>query len=246
MKYNVVVIGGDPAAMFSALYLEKYGVQDVCIINRNNHKFHKTCSGFLTEKTVHLMKEIDLFAEENIEYSKCTDLVIYNKYNKYLELNKEGIYIYFSSCANRYNLDDYLYNKVLQKGINILENTNITEINFDNHELHTKDNKITYNYLIMADGCLGVSSKYNVQPKDKEIGFEVRIKNEKKLTPKVDLNFGITKKGYAWIFQQEKYTTIGFTDFYDSNIDYLELLNDFATRKGYHTEKGITNIKIVC
>jgi len=88
----------------------------------------------------------------------------------------------------------------------------------------------------MADGFVGISSKYNIKPKTKQIGFEVKIKNDKKLTPKVDLNFGITRKGYAWIFQQEKYTTIGFTDLYDKNINYLELLKKFATKKGYNIE----------
>lgn len=87
--------------MFSALYLKKYGVKNICIVNNNNNKFHKTCSGFLTQKTVTLMKEIDLLVEKDLKYLKVSDLIVHNNYQECFKLNDKDIYIYFSPCANR-------------------------------------------------------------------------------------------------------------------------------------------------
>ena len=107
------------------------------------------------------------------------------------------------------------------------------EIDYKKKKVILENDIISYCYLVLADGFVGISSKYQKKPKDKQIGFEVRLTNSQKLNQKADLNFGITRKGYAWVFTQENYTTIGFTDLYDKNIKYLELLKEFASKKGY-------------
>ncbi len=241
MEYNVVIIGCGPASMFHALYLKKIGVEDICIINRNNHTIHKTCSGYFTQKTVELLKELDILIEEDVGYKKGTNLIINHNYKEWFHLDEKDIYIYFPPCSNREDLDDYLYERVKKENIKILEDTEVKEVDFENQQVILAKDMISYKYLIFADGFIGYSSRYQKKPKDRQIGFEVRIPNSQKLTQKADLNFGIAKKGYAWIFTQEKYTTIGFTDLYDKNIDYLNLLKEFAHKKGYSID--IRNIK---
>lgn len=241
MKYDVVIIGCGPAAMFHALYLKKYGIENICMINKNNHHFHKACSGYFTQKTVTLLEELNISAEQDLGYRKGTDLIIHHDYSEWLCLNENDIYLYFPPCSNREDLDNYLYERIQKENITLLENTKIEDIDFENKKLKIKEDTCLYNYLVFADGFVGLSSKYQRKPKDMQIGFEVKISNTKKLKERADLNFKITKKGYAWIFTQEKYTTIGFTDLYDKNNNYLELLKEFASKKGYTIDEK--NIK---
>jgi len=230
MECKVLIIGAGPTGLFSALHLIKQGINDIIIVNKSNHKVHKCCSGFLTSKTVKLMEELDINLED-IGYKKGTNLETYYNNKLVYKLNNPEVYLYFSPSANREELDDWLYNLVLDKGVRILENQSIESINIENKIVNLKDKNISFEQLIMADGFVGISSKYNKKTKKKMIGFEVKIENETKKEPKVDLNFNITSRGYAWVFQQFDYTTIGFTDLYNHRIDYRSLLESFAQTK---------------
>lgn len=194
MKYHVVIVGGGPAAMFHALYLKKLGIEDICLINKNNHTTYKSCSGYFTQKTVTLLKELDISAEQDLGYAKGTNLTINYNYKEWFHLDKEDIYIYFPPCSNREDLDNYLYKQIINENINLFENTKIKEIDFDNQIVILEDHRISYQYLIFADGFVGISSHYQKKIKDRQIGFEVRIPNTQKLHQRADLNFGITKK----------------------------------------------------
>ena len=41
------------------------------------------------------------------------------------------------------------------------------------------------------------------------------------------MNFGITKKGYAWVSTYNGITNVGLTDLYDKNINYQETFSKF-------------------
>jgi len=53
MEYNVVIIGCGPAAMFHALYLKKYGIENICIINKIIIEFIKLVQAILPQKRLH-------------------------------------------------------------------------------------------------------------------------------------------------------------------------------------------------
>ena len=53
MEYNVVIIGCGPAAMLHALYLKKYGIENICIINKIIIEFIKLVQEKKKKKRLH-------------------------------------------------------------------------------------------------------------------------------------------------------------------------------------------------
>ena len=53
MEYNVVIICCGPAAMLHALYLKKYGIENICIINKIIIEFIKLVQAILPQKRLH-------------------------------------------------------------------------------------------------------------------------------------------------------------------------------------------------
>ena len=52
---------------------------------------------------------------------------------------------------------------------------------------------------------------------------------------KIDIHFGISKKGYGWVSSYDGITNIGLTDVYNSKNDYNKIFTDFL---------NILNIKV--
>lgn len=229
---KVVIVGAGPAGLSCAIHLYHLGINDITIINKNNHKIHKACSGFLTEKTYCALKEIDIDAVKDLDYEKANHAITYYNYKKVFEVNKKDIYIYFSKSTARENLDNYMYHIIKDK-VNIIENSKIDDISFSDNTIIVDQKKIHYDYLIFADGFMGISSKYNKKQEEEMFGIEIKVKNEKPLPIQAQVYFNVTNDGYAWKFQREDFSTIGLTDRYDKKIDYLALLKEFAKNLGY-------------
>lgn len=231
MIYDVIILGAGPAALFSALYLYKQDIKNICIINKYTKDYHKCCSGFFTEKAVEIMKELELYPED-INYKKISSMEIYYNYKKVFETRDNRKYLYYSPSANRIDFDNLLYEKIKEKNIEYKEKVDVKKILFKDKKIITANNEeINYKYIILADGAIGISSKYNKNINKKMIGLEARIINIGSKKVKGEFNFGITKKGYAWVYQNENYTTIGFTDRYNKKINYTELLKEYAGKK---------------
>ena len=49
----------------------------------------------------------------------------------------------------------------------------------------------------------------------------------------IEIHFGITPKGYAWISSYNGITNIGFTDVFTELRNYGQLLMDFAKQQGF-------------
>ena len=72
-KYDVVIIGGGVAGSTAALFLKKYGVSNICILDKEEFPRIKPCTGLVTEAAHNLLLEIDIDVLKDLKYIKSYD-----------------------------------------------------------------------------------------------------------------------------------------------------------------------------
>lgn len=240
-KYDAIILGCGVAGAYTALHLFKNGFSNICIIEKKEFPRIKPCTGMLTEPAYNMLLEIDIDVITDFDYGgsellRKTD--IYYKYSKQISMTNTS-QMYCSDKATRKDFDTHLYNLIKEKGITILENTKIENIEYNNNHITTNNGDYKYKYLVFADGINGYSSKFT-NIKRKSICFEaVFPKSIKDKNAFYDLYFGISNKGYAWIAQTYSNISIGLSDEYNKETDYQKLLIEFAKKNGYTIDKKI-------
>lgn len=236
MNYDVIIAGAGPAGLSCLIHLRKLN-KDLKILLVEKHKFprNKLCAGYLTNKSVNLLKELGLNVND-IKYKLVKGLSIKYKDKTRISVNNHGLYC--QELVDRSILDYELFKLVKKDNIDILEKAKIDSVDEDKFSIFINNKEYKYKYLIFADGVMGYSSKYNITKK-KYFAMQVNFKKEEKA--KIDMYFGITKKGYAWCSSSGNYTNIGFCDIYNKDIDYQNILDNFIEKLGY--KKDCQNIK---
>ncbi len=238
-KYQVIIVGAGPAGLCTALSLHQNNIKDICIIEINNETFHKPCAGFLTSKSRDNLKALGIDVEKDLNYQRVNSFDLFNN-NKYI-INvsnqcKEDFIIMFNEKPNREVLDNHLRKKVKDLGVEIFYNTKITDVNISKKEVVTEGEIFKYNYLVFADGMNGYSRKFN-KVKSKNISIEAVFELDQRVEQFVDGYLGVSKQGYAWVFCSGTYVSIGLTDFYKKEEDYINKLILFGREKGYSINK---------
>ena len=222
-SYDVVIIGGGPSGISCALNLLLNGINNILVIEKYKFPRYKCCAGYITGKTKKAYEQLGLNIDK-CNYSLIKDFNICYKLNIVQRIDNK--FLYTNKNINRVELDNNFVKIAKEKGIEIKEESSITNHNIDKNEI-TINNKerVKYNYLIFADGTLGFGSRYQ-KTKNKNIAMQAIIKTNTK--EKIDIHFGISKKGYGWISSYNKVTNIGLTDVYDNDINYIELFKNYA------------------
>lgn len=217
--YKVIILGVGPAGISCALFLKKYGISDILIIDKNNSNIHKACSGILTDRSIKLLTEIGVKVDN---YQKWSSVSAYYNNSFITTYNSGDVYAYQNVGLNRIGLDEQLFNKIADEKIEYCNNISEIKIDEKNHTV----NGIKYTYLIDARGYSVIASK----KKRKMIGIEAKISSKNfyanSIAPSIYLSNDT--KGYKWFVNYEANVTIGFTDFYQNNTDLMGKLNDFA------------------
>lgn len=208
-SHQVVIIGAGPAGLSAGITLLDRGI-DVLIIEKNKHPRAKLCAGALTQKTLNLIQEV---FQQTLD-----DSIILNKIHK-VEVKNKGKVVFNFECQNDFNLvnrmdfDNWLLQRYLNKGGKIIQNTTITSISNEGFLTLKDGSKISYNYLIGADGYNGISRKYV-----KGCKFNAALTMETDVNAQevnvdnsiISLDFGLFKDGYTWCFPKGDKVTIGF------------------------------------
>lgn len=137
MKANpdVVIIGGGLAGLTSAIHLSKSGLK-VTLIEKNEYPKHKVCGEYISNEVLPYFQWLGLEIFDlkpsqisKIEFSTAKGKIISGD----LPLGGFGI--------SRYELDNYLYQKAIENGCQIIQET-VTDIQFIENEFRvfTSDN----------------------------------------------------------------------------------------------------------
>ncbi len=229
MNYDIIIVGAGIAGIATAINLKKLNQNlKILVIEKSKFPRNKLCAGYLTKKSVILLKELGINIED-IDYKLVKGLSIIHKERKRICVNNHGLYC--QHLIDRTVLDYELFKKLKENNIDVIEQSYIKEVNHKENYVILNNNSIyNFNNLVFADGELGYSSRYNLEKK-KYIALQVNFKCQMK--PKIDMYFGIVKRGYAWCASSGEYVNIGFCDIYNKGIDYNQKIKDFINKLGY-------------
>ena len=235
-KYKVIIIGAGPSGLSCALNLKKLGINDILVIEKYKFPRYKCCAGYITNKTKKVYESLGLNIKES-GYNLIKDFnILYKNKNKQTINNK---FLYTNRKIDRVELDNNFYLLAKEKKINILEERKIIDNDGEKNEITLDNNiKIKYDSLVFADGTLGFGSKYQ-KIKQKNIAMQLIIKEKRK--KQINIHFGITKKGYAWVSSYDGIINIGLTDVYNPKNNYNEIFKNFL--KELNIKSDIKDLK---
>lgn len=235
-KYKVIIIGAGPAGLSTAINLLNYGINDILVIEKDKFPRYKCCAGYITNKTKNYYEKLGLDINK-CHYNLIEDFNIFYKLELKQKINNK--FLYTNRKIERVELDYEFYKLAKNKKINILENSYIINNDISKNTIILNDNKkLEYEYLVFADGTNGYGSKYQ-SSKKKNIALQLVFKSN--LEDGIQIHFGITKKGYAWVSTYKNITNIGITDVYNSQINYKNVFRQFLKDLGFNQD--LKNLK---
>lgn len=234
--YRVIIVGAGPSGLSTALNLLEYGVDDILVIEKSRFPRYKCCAGYLTSKTKEEYKKAGLDVD-GCNYSLIKDFNIVYKNKNRLKINNK--FLYTNRNIDRVELDNAFYELAVSKGVAVAENTVITGHDTKSDALILKGGRrIGYGYLVFADGTTGFGSRYR---KNKKRNIAMQMTFESDRPQSIEIHFGVTKRGYAWVSSYEGITNVGLTDVFTCKRDYKKIFSGFLAEQGF--EVGTDNLK---
>jgi len=127
-KFQVVVVGGGLAGLISSICLQKSGVNTL-LVEKKEYPFHRVCGEYISNEVKPFLERMDLFPghlkPSELNHFHLSD-VKGNVAEVSLPLGGFGI--------SRYKLDEFLYQKALDAGVEIKTKTQVNDINFQDHQ----------------------------------------------------------------------------------------------------------------
>lgn len=235
-RYKVVIIGAGPAGLATALNLIKHGVTNILVVEKHTFPRYKCCAGYITAKTKKVYEDFGLNIE-SCHYSLIKDFKILYKLKSRLKIDNK--FLYTNRYIDRVELDDSFFKLAKAKGIPVCEGAKITAHNVEENRVALSDgSEIEYENLVFADGTCGFGSRYQ---KNTKRNIAMQLTFESDTSEAIDIHFGITKRGYAWVSSYGGITNVGITDVYKSAKDYKAIFGKFL--KDLNLTADIENLK---
>ena len=155
MEKQVIIVGGGLAGLTTANHLARAGIK--ChLFEKRTYPFRRVCGEYISNEVVPYLRSLDLFPEKlgpsNIKWFQLTSV---NGRAAQMPLDLGGFGI------SRYRLDEFLYQRGLENGVEFHLDQEVTSIAFngDRFEVHA-DTVYTADVVI---GSFGKRSKLDVQ-----------------------------------------------------------------------------------
>ncbi len=244
--YDVIVVGGGPGGSTAARFCAQAGLKTL-IIEKEHLPRYKPCGGCLSVKTVYLL-DFDLtpVLENTIHGAKFTYLL---KDPFFIDSKTPIAYM-----VMRDRFDQFLVEKAVEKGAEILEGEKVAEIIEIEDGVYVKLEKgrlLRCEYLIGADGAMSLIARSLslLPPETNSDGFAVESEipfEEAPFFPKnefhiLHLDFGGVPNGYGWVFPKKEGLSIGIGGMFKEGekMKPHKYFNDFLRRLNYLEERKI-------
>lgn len=242
--YDVIIAGGGPAGSTAGYILSKAGLK-VLIIDKSKFPRKKLCGGLITYKTIRLLERV--FGETA---SSLDEQGIIDFESDSYEIRTEHIILLKGTASiplrfvDRYDYDNFLLQKALNTGANIIEGERIVSIDILKGMVSTlSGHKFAAKIIIGADGVNStIRRNFPVDLFGREdwkgnvaSAHEIFVNRDNtgiQFTHPV-IFFGFIDWGYAWIFPGQNKLKIGICGLKRKNTKkLLTLFNDFLLAIG--------------
>ena len=223
MEYDVIIIGAGIAGATCGYLLKKQNKKVLIIEKEKIKNKDKLCGGLLTKKSYDLFFEI-FENKKELNFQHQNNFII-NNLDKKITIENDFYSIY------RKDLDDYVLNKYLNIGGEIIDGINSYTLKINSNTLILDNHTYKYKYLIGADGVFSNLRKL-ITGRIQNRNFAYEIVSDKKSI--LEVYFFNKFKGYGWIIPNYKNSMIGVGDVSQSTkIDiYLDnFLNVINVKK---------------
>lgn len=123
-KIQVIVVGGGLAGLISSICLQRSGVNTL-LIEKKSYPFHRVCGEYISNEVKPFLENMKLFPEHlnpsTLSRFKLSDIKG-NLAEVNLPLGGFGI--------SRFQLDEFLYQKALDAGVQVKTKTEVSDIKF--------------------------------------------------------------------------------------------------------------------
>lgn len=225
-KYDVVIVGAGPAGSTAAFYLKN---KKVLIIDKYNFPRFKACGGVLLNSKDWSKKLLNYAKiEKKINKQKTDSVNIYWNRKKCIENKTNHLW----DQIDRKQFDHLLLKEALKKKNISFRKFHLKSITKNNNHYKLSDNKnsIETKYILGADGCSSIVSKFlgnkNRQPMEQAISIEKEIHCKKKSLTNHAFYYFNKEIGYAWLFPTPSGYYIGIGIIGTTNKSLTSHLND--------------------
>jgi flavin-dependent dehydrogenase len=127
-KIQVIVVGGGLAGLISSICLQRSGVNTL-LIEKKSYPFHRVCGEYISNEVKPFLESLKLFPE----HLQPSDLHLFNLSD--IKGNIAEVALPLGGFGiSRFKLDEFLYQKALDAGVQVKTKTEVNDIKFHENE----------------------------------------------------------------------------------------------------------------